>query len=146
MSLSPSASDPYLHLPHDPTATGFYLCAPAYAKLDIRLIKQNGYPSNLYRFLIVTLLTRPLPHKGLSGRCEGNLNHPLLMLSVTAILEVSNYCMTLIVLVGRSEIGRRSCSPPLYWLQIGCGFLLITEAPHKNWLVTIMCKVWGGGG
>lgn len=61
--LFPCVSDLYLHLPQDLTTAGFYLCAAAYAQLNIRLIKHKGYPSNLYRFGIVTLLTRPLPHK-----------------------------------------------------------------------------------
>lgn len=58
-------------------AAGFYLSALAYAQLNIGQIKQNGYPSSLYRFCIVTLLTRLFPHKRMSGYCEGNLNHGL---------------------------------------------------------------------
>lgn len=62
----------------------------------------------------------PAPSQRLSACCEGNLNHPLL--SVTPILEVSNYCLRVIVLVGRREVGHCSCSCLCIGFKLVVGF------------------------
>lgn len=120
--LFSSVSDLYLHLPHDPTTTAFYLCSPAYAQADKTkrlslqpLLIWYCYPPH-----------SPASSQRLSGCCEENLNHPLQMLSVTVILEVSNYCLSVIVLVGRREIGH------CFYSRLCIGFKLVVGSSNRR--------------
>lgn len=108
-SLFSSLSDPYLHISSSDSCW-----LPSWCHSPCTTQRQADKTQRLsLRPLSISFCYSPhsptSPPRP-SGCCEGNLNHLSLMLSVTGILEVNNYCLRLIVLVGRREIGCCSIS------------------------------------